>query len=361
VVSGRTCLVTGGAGFIGCAISAGLAGRFDRVVAMDVLHGQVHKTARRPDCLHPDVELMQLDITEPRSWDVVLSDCRPDAVVHLAAETGTGQSLTEAARHAHVNVTGTAVMLDAFARHQHIPDRILLASSRAVYGDGAWIDPASGDIVYPGTRSRAQLAGGAWDYGSLHALPSCAATTKASPTSVYGATKLTQEHILQAWCAAFGAAPVVVRLQNVYGPGQSLSNPYTGIVALFCRLARAGKSIPLYEDGRMLRDFVLIDDAVSGLLASLDARPGSRDAFDIGTGTARAIAEIGAQIAALYDAPTPHVSGQYRFGDVRHASCRIDAAARDLDWYPLFPLSLGLQRLQKWIETQFEIEADMLS
>ncbi len=352
-----TCLVTGGAGFIGCAMSAGLASRFGRVVVMDHLHAQVHANASRPAALHGGVELMRLDITEPADWDRLLADCDPQVVIHLAAETGTGQSLTEAARHAHVNVTGTAVMLDALLRNGRIPSRFLLASSRAVYGDGAWIDPVSGDIVYPGTRERAQLAQGEWDYGARCALPSCAATTPAGPASVYGATKLAQEHVLKAWCAAQGALLVVTRLQNVYGPGQSLSNPYTGIVALFCRLARAGKSIPLYEDGRMLRDFVLIDDVVEAMFAVLDQPGPARAHYDVGTGEALAIADIGERIAALYDAPSPHVCGKYRFGDVRHASCRIDAMRQDFGWRPRFSVEQGLARLQQWIETQFEIEA----
>jgi dTDP-L-rhamnose 4-epimerase len=356
-----TCLITGGAGFIGCAMSAGLADRFERVVAMDNLHAQVHAHAGRPAALHGDVELLRLDITEPADWDRLLPDCDPQVVLHLAAETGTGQSITEAARHAHVNVTGTAVMLDALLRHRRIPSRFILASSRAVYGDGAWIDPLSGDIAHPGTRERAQLAQGEWDYGKRRALPSCAATTAAIPASVYGATKLAQEHVLKTWCAAQGASLAVTRLQNVYGPGQSLSNPYTGIVALFCRLARAGESIPLYEDGRMLRDFVLIDDVVSALLAVLDGPIPVRAHYDIGTGDALTIADIGERIAALYGAPKPHVCGNYRFGDVRHASCRIDAMRQDYGWRPRFSVEQGLARLQRWIETQFEIEAEALS
>ena len=351
-----TCLVTGGAGFIGCAISAGLVSRFGRVVAMDNLHPQVHARAGRPAGLHGGVELMRLDITEPADWDRLLADCDPDIVLHLAAETGTGQSIAEAARHAHVNVTGTAVMLDALLRNGRIPSRFLLASSRAVYGDGAWIDPVSGDIAYPGTRERAQLAQGEWDYGARRAVPSCAATTPAIPASIYGATKLAQEHVLKTWCAAQGSSLAVTRLQNVYGPGQSLSNPYTGIVALVCRLARAQESIPLYEDGRMLRDFVLIDDVVSALLAVLDKPGPMQSHYDIGTGNALTIADIGERVAALYDAPSPHVCGKYRFGDVRHASCRIDAMRQDFGWRPRFSVEQGLARLQQWIEMQFETE-----
>jgi dTDP-L-rhamnose 4-epimerase len=360
-LNARVCLVTGGAGFIGCAISAGLSARFDRIIAMDSLHEQVHKIQARPAALHKHVELLRLDITDPASWDQLLRDFHPDAVIHLAAETGTGQSITAAARHTHINVTGTAVMLDALARHRRIPARILLASSRAVYGDGAWENPISGEIIYPGARSRDQLARGEWDYGTLRAVPSTACLTKATPASVYGATKLAQEHVIRAWCDGFGTSPAIARLQNVYGPGQSLSNPYTGIVALFCRMARAGKSIPLYEDGKMLRDFVLIDDVVSGLLAVLDAPEIAPHPYDIGTGRAASIHDIGAAIAGLYDAPGPWISGQYRFGDVRHASCKIEATASALAWRPKIQIAEGLSRLKQWIETQSDVEEAMLN
>jgi dTDP-L-rhamnose 4-epimerase len=343
--------VTGGAGFIGCAIAGDLSRRFDRIIAMDILHPQVHQNRDRPAALPREVELRRLDVTEPASWDEVLGDFHPDVVIHLAAETGTGQSMTEAARHAHVNVTGTAMMLDGLARLRRIPARILLASSRAIYGDGAWEDPISGVIMYPGTRGRRQLARADWDYGGLRSLASTAAATKASPASVYGATKLAQEHLIYAWCAGFGVSPAVVRLQNVYGPGQSLSNPYTGIVALFCRLARAGKAIPLYEDGKMLRDFVLIDDVVTALMAVLDAPELGQLPYDIGSGRAISIARAAELVAAFYGAPSPYISGQYRFGDVRHASCQIETTVAELDWFPRFSLEAGLRRLQEWIET----------
>jgi dTDP-L-rhamnose 4-epimerase len=359
-VKPSTCIITGGAGFIGCAISAGLSQRFDRIIAVDIMHPQVHKSPDRPAALHEKVELFRLDITDPASWDQILRDVHPTTVIHLAAETGTGQSITEATRHAHVNVTGTTVMLDALVRHDRIPEQILLTSSRAVYGDGAWEDPQTGAVSYPGYRSRAQLARGEWDFPGLRSMPCQASETVPYPTSVYGATKLAQEHVLRAWSSAFGSVPIITRLQNVYGPGQSLTNPYTGIVSLFCRLARAGNSIPLYEDGEMLRDFVLIDDVASGLLAALDRSVIGRYPYDIGTGKPSSIADIAARIAELYGAPAPHICGLYRFGDVRHAACRIEPTLSQLDWQPQFNVQRGLLLLKDWIELQFEREEGLL-
>ena len=354
----RSCIVTGGAGFIGCAISADLTKRFDRVVAVDVMHPQVHKTADRPARLAAGVELMRLDITDPSSWDQILAAVQPTTVVHLAAETGTGQSLTEATRHAHTNVTGTTAMLDSFARHNTVPERILLCSSRAVYGEGAWRDQVDRTIQYPGYRTRDRLAKAAWDFAAMDAIPSSAADTRTVPTSVYGATKLTQEHILYSWAAAYGTTPIVLRLQNVYGPGQSLSNAYTGIVSLFCRLARAGTSIPLYEDGQMLRDFVLIDDVAAAVVAALDATRALPQPLDIGTGAASSIAAAADLIAGLYGAPAPHVCGLYRYGDVRHAACTIEPTLRMLNWRPHHTLESGLIRLKSWIDRQLSQEEE---
>ena len=150
----------------------------------------------------------------------------------------------------------------------------------------------------------------------------------------------------------------MLRLQNVYGPGQSLSNPYTGIVSLFCRLARAGKSIPLYEDGQMVRDFVLIDDVAAAIVAALDASAELPRSLDIGTGAASSIGDAGTLIAKLYDAPAPHVCGLYRYGDVRHAACLIEPTLSALDWRPRYTLESGLVRLKSWIDRQLALEEE---
>jgi dTDP-L-rhamnose 4-epimerase len=360
-MTARTCIVTGGAGFIGCGISSGLVQRFDRVIAIDDLRPPTHKVRQRPPVLAGPVELLQLDITLPSTWERVFTRIRPAVIVHLAAETGTGQSLTKMTRHARTNLLGTTAMLDALTRHKIWPERILLASSRAVYGNGAWNDTATGRLVYPGHRSRSRLLRGEWDFPGLEPLPASAAATRPIPISVYGSTKLAQEHILRSWTAGYGTVPLVLRLQNVYGPGQSLNNPYTGIVALFCRLARSGRSIPLYEDGRMLRDFVLIDDVAAALLGALDAREVGSDAYDVGTGQAVTVAEVAGWIASMYDAPAPHVCARFRFGDVRHASCTIEATRTALAWRPEIAVRRGLARVKDWIETEFKWERDSRS
>ena len=345
-----TALVTGGAGFIGCALAGRLLGRFDRVVAVDSLHPQVHPTTTRPAALAEGVELVVGDVTLPATWDALLPDVRPDAVVHLAAETGTAQSLTEASRHAVANVVGTTAMLDAFGRHDRRPDRVVLASSRAVYGEGAWQDP-DGRVVLPGQRSHAMLAAGEWDFPGLSPMRAAAARVEPRPSSVYAATKLAQEHVLRAWCLAVGVRPVVLRLQNVYGAGQSPSNPYTGILPLFGRLAAAGESIPVYEDGRIVRDFVHVDDvarALESAVCDLDAGPAV--ALDVGSGVPVTILEVARLVADRYGAPAPTVTGQFRDGDVRYACADPSEAYRLLGWRPRVELATGLEELCSWLD-----------
>jgi dTDP-L-rhamnose 4-epimerase len=347
-----TCVVTGGAGFVGCAMSAALAGQFDEMIVVDNLHPQIHPQQVRPPLLHEKVKLVIGDITIDETWDRLLSDVQPNVLLHLAAETGTGQSLTEASRHASVNVLGTTRMLDAFARRQFSPARIVLASSRAVYGEGAWQDRETGKIVYPGQRSHAQLQRGEWDFTNLRYLPSSALSTEPHPTSIYGATKLAQEQIMRAWALSFGADIVILRLQNVYGPGQSLANPYTGIVPLFARFAREGQSIPVYEDGQITRDFVFIEDVVAAIGYVVCNGAPSTDIYDVGSGQAVSIVHLATLIAQFYGAPNPRITGAFRNGDVRHASCDIAAARNDLNWTPTRSLEDGLRLLCHWIDDQ---------
>lgn len=348
---GDVCLVTGGAGFIGCAVSGPLADRFDRVVALDNLHPQVHATAERPAALDPRVELVRGDVTSPDTWDDLLADVTPVAVLHLAAETGTAQSLTESTRHAQVNVVGTTQMLDALLRHAVLPERVVLTSSRAVYGEGAWVD-AEGREHYPGQRSAAMLEAGQWDFPGLTPTPFSSARVTPSPTSVYGSTKLAQEHITTSWCLAVGVTPVVFRLQNVYGPGQSLTNPYTGIVPLFARLARGGDVIPVYEDGRIIRDFVFIDDVVTALVAGVLRSDATAGPWDIGSGEGTSILRLAELVAEIYGAPAPRVTGQFRNGDVRAASCDITATVAGLGWRPEVTVEEGVARLCAWLDAR---------
>ena len=351
---GGSVLITGGAGFIGCALSRRLVEAGYDVAVMDVLLPQVHGGRPVVD-LPASVRLFTSDVTHGPDWDAVLRLVRPSQVVHLAAETGTAQSLSEATRHGSVNVVGTTQLLDALSRWQVFPERLVLASSRAVYGEGAW--RCDSGVFYPRPRSHAQLAAGVWDPRgpageTAVALASCAGRTEARPTNVYAATKLAQEHLLTAWAAAHDVPVGVLRLQNVYGPGQSLTNSYTGIVALFARLARAGQPVEVYEDGQIVRDFVYIDDVVEALFAAVNRPRGLAGCVDVGSGAPTTIHELAATIAGRCGAPAPVVVGKFRDGDVRAASCDIEPAKTQLAWRPNWSLDRGLHALLDWIDTQ---------
>jgi dTDP-L-rhamnose 4-epimerase len=347
-----TVLVTGGAGFIGVALARRLASSVGRWVVLDSLHPQVHASQARPDELDPAAELIVGDVTDRATWRELLRDVTPDVVVHLAAETGTAQSLHEATRHAMVNVVGTTAMLDAFAEADAVPEMIVLSSSRAVYGEGRW-QYADGRVEYPGQRSHSQLEAGQWDFPGAHSLPSDFGSTTPAPSSVYGATKLAQEHLLSAWAGSHDVELGVLRLQNVYGPGQSLINSYTGIVSLFSQLAMDGTEIPIYEDGEIVRDFVYIEDVASAFVALIQSRGASRyRGYDVGSGTASTILQLATAISRFHGAPAPRITGAYRDGDVRKAWCSIERTLTELDWAPEWDLTAGVAGLQNWIARQ---------
>lgn len=347
-----TVLITGGAGFIGSALAHRLVDAGYDVAVMDVLHPQVHGE-HATLAVPPSVRFFTGDVTHAPDMDAVLRLVRPSQIVHLAAETGTAQSLSEATRHGSVNVVGTTQLLDALSRCGQIPDQLVLASSRAVYGEGAW--QSGPQIFYPEPRSHAQLLAGIWDPQGPTGdpavpLPSCAGRTEPRPTNIYAATKLAQEHLLAAWTAAHDTRLSVLRLQNVYGPGQSLTNSYTGIVALFARLALQQRPLDVYEDGRIVRDFIYIDDVVQALFAAIERPAVRRRCLDIGSGVPTTIHELARHIATRCGAPDPIIVAKFRDGDVRAARCDIEPAATELGWRPRWSLQEGLRVLLDWID-----------
>ena len=347
-------LITGGAGFIGTAFTKFLlrSAQAD-VVVLDNLLKQVHPTGRLPVDFPTGVRFVHGDVRDQRVLDELLADFSPDYVVHFAAETGTGQSMHEASRHASVNVVGTAELLDALHRHNRIPERVLLGSSRAVYGEGMWIS-AKGDQFYPGARTHAQLAAAHWDFDAPDGSPARPAPHDATkvnpnPTSIYGATKLAQEGFMASWAAAHDVSLSVLRFQNVYGPGQSPTNPYTGIVNIFHQIARLGESIPVYEDGNIGRDFVYIDDVVEACGAALFSRIAGKTCYDVGTGEELTIGDIAEVIARLHKAPEPQICGKFRVGDVRSAVASVQGLANDLKVSAKVPFATGVKKVGEWL------------
>jgi dTDP-L-rhamnose 4-epimerase len=338
-----TVLVTGGCGFIGTGVVRRLIAEGHRVVVADYLHPQVHPDTSAVEALPSDVVYQAVDVTHAPAMDSVVRQHRPDVVVHLAAETGTGQSLTEASRHGLVNVVGTTNLLDACSRAGHVPSSFVLTSSRAVYGEGAWSDDVDGSVFYPDQRRPDDLRSGVWDPrapsgGGRTPLPHRAGTTLPRPTNIYAATKLAQEHLLTAWCTAMESSSSILRLQNVYGPGQSPTNSYTGVLTYFAVQATSGRTIEVYEDGDIGRDFVFVDDVVDEVVAAASRTEG-QVLCDVGSGRRTTILEAAQIIARVAGAPDPEVTGAFRLGDVR------SAWAAEQEGRPRVPLQDGLERL----------------
>lgn len=348
-------LITGGAGFIGAALTQELMQRYGaEVVSVDNLLPQVHEDGVLLKRYPEGAKLVRGDVRNGELIDLVLSQLQPDYVVHFAAETGTAQSMTHSSRHASVNGVGTAELLDALRRADCRPKRILLSSSRAVYGEGAW-QALDGSIFYPGIRCRSQLAENRWDFRS----PSSDAPARAmlhnavavfpNPTSIYGATKLVQEHLLKAWCAANEISYHILRFQNVYGIGQSPSNPYTGIINIFHHIARNKEVIPVYEDGEIGRDFVWISDVVDASIAALMDTSKRSSTYDVGSGEATTIAQAATIVAGLHAAPAPRITGQFREGDVRWAVANVDALKTELGVVPKISFEEGAAKVGEWL------------
>lgn len=343
-------IVSGGAGFIGTRVVRGLIESGRRVAVLDNLHRQVHPDAAWPAALDPRAVRIRGSVESIDSWLAVLGEVTGQpTVLHLAAETGTGQSLTEARRHASVNVLGTAALTDALVAHSIVPTSIVLTSSRAVYGEGAWLD-SNGTVGYPETRVATDLGAGRWipllnGTRGVEPLPHDASTTIARPTNVYASTKLAQEHLLNSWCSAMGVPLSILRLQNVYGAGQALSNSYTGVLTFFSTRAIAGEAIEVYEGGGIVRDFVHVSDVAAAIITAID-RPGAIDrAVDIGSGSPVTLEFVARSMARLAGGPDPLTTNRFRLGDVRAAFASIEAAAVALDYRPATSLEQGLAEL----------------
>jgi dTDP-L-rhamnose 4-epimerase len=354
-------LVTGGAGFVGCHLVKRLIGSGDSVRVLDSLSEQIHGPSAAPPRDLAGIECVQGDVRDAECVASALDGV--DAIVHLAAETGVGQSMYEAERYVDANARGTACLFEGLVRCQR-PMRIVLASSRAVYGEGLYSCPRCGDVSPP-PRDGIALRRGVWDPvcpicgGAIDPLPTHEAS-RTEPGSVYAATKLAQEHLCRILGNAYGMSWVVLRYFNVYGPGQSLSNPYTGILSTFHARATHGKAIEVYEDGSESRDFVFIDDVVEAthraLLHTEDQPHGL--VLNVGTGVPVTIMDLAQTLVHIggWDVPV-HVTGGYRVGDVRHAVADTRMAERVLGFAATTSLEEGLRRWLTWAEGRDEQDA----
>lgn len=356
-------VVTGGAGFIGSRLVRALTLKHPsaRIHVLDNLHPQVHgENAAPPD--FPDcVTFVHGDVANQADLDRLIAEAQPDLLYHLAAETGTGQSHDELVRYSDVNVTGTARLLQAIREHGGGRlRRLVLAASRAVYGEGLYVD-ADGNEVVAQPRTPEAMAAGRFDIYSttdpqVKLQPAASrAGISVAPSSVYASTKLMQEYLVCQGGASADWSATILRFQNVYGPGQSLRNPYTGVLSIFSQQQLSGKQLNIYEDGEISRDFVFVDDVVSALVAAGERSIPHGEVIDIGSGLATTILRVANTLIELYQRPSDsfHVSGDFRIGDIRHAKADIDRARRLLNWTPQVTIEQGLELLAAWCKQEY--------
>jgi dTDP-L-rhamnose 4-epimerase len=355
----KTILVTGGAGFIGSNLVSALVRLDYHVRVLDNLSPQIHgENPSFPEALiHDNVQFIQASVTEPSALSAAIEGC--DAIVHLAAETGTGQSMYEIAHYNAVNTQATASLMELVSASKvGRPARIVLASSRSVYGEGAFRCSCTQALVFPQPRTAVALAASHWD----HPCPACGRPMSAVPTlesaplrpaSVYAATKLAQEDLVRIVCEASKIDHAILRFQNVYGEGQSLTNPYTGILSIFSTRVRRGLDLPIFEDGRESRDFVHVDDVVSAIVASLRQKGPLAHTLNVGSGVATSVENVARMLAlAMGEEPRIRVTGQYRLGDIRHNCADTTKLADVLCVNASVGIEVGMARFAAWTKSQ---------
>lgn len=356
----KNILVTGGAGFIGSNVSIKLISKGYNVTVLDSLSVQIHgddpnETSPLYQSIKGKVRFVHGSVTSREDWLTALKG--QDAVIHLAAETGTGQSMYEIEKYVQTNIGGTALLLDILTNTKHNVKRVIVAESRAIYGEGKYYSKKLDKDVYPDERLEEDMDNGRFEctYPEADDLKLVATTedSKIHPTSVYGITKQVQGQLVHLVCPAIGVDAVSFRYQNVYGPGQSLSNPYTGILSIFSTRIKNGKTINIFEDGKESRDFVYIDDVVDATILGLEVKEAAGHVFNIGTGIATDVLTVANTLCDKYNVHVPViVSGNYRIGDIRHNYADISLAKKILGFEPKWSFSEGIARFCKWVDEQ---------
>jgi dTDP-L-rhamnose 4-epimerase len=351
-------LITGGAGFIGSHLADELLKLGYTVRVLDSLLSQVHGSARkRPDYLNPDVELMVGDIQNPKIIRRALEGV--DAVYHLAAAVGVGQSMYEIAKYTQINNAGTAVLLQELTDRP--VERLVVASSMSIYGEGLYRAP-DGTTCAGVDRTLNQLKEGRWELSNEKGEPLTPIPTPESKTptlaSIYALSKYDQEQMSLIVGRAYNIPTVALRFFNVYGPRQALSNPYTGVLAIFASRLLNNQPPLVYEDGFQQRDFVSVHDIVQALYLALEVPEAAGRVFNVGSGRAYTVREIAKNIARVLGKEhiQPKVTNKYRIGDIRHCFADISLAARILGYKPRVTLEAGLVELANWLEGQVAVD-----
>ena len=347
-------LVTGGAGFIGSFIVDRLIEGGDEVIIYDNLDPQVHPNEMKPSYLNPDAVFIKGDMHDLQALREVITDI--EQVYHLAAAVGVGQSMYQIAHYVQANTTGTANILDAIINTKNRVEKLLVAASMSSYGEGRYRCSEHG-LIDPKLRSEAQMSAGDWE---LHC-PVCGEYLTPEPTdetkqlqcnSIYALTKKDQEEMALLWGQAYQIPAVALRFFNVYGPRQSLSNPYTGVCAIFMSRIKNGKPPVIYEDGMQTRDFVSVHDIARACIMAMNDNRADYEVLNVGTGTPTSIKQTALTLAQIYGKDIePEIYNAFRKGDVRHCIADITKIERTIGYQPMIPFRKGMEALIEWTET----------
>ncbi len=343
-------LVTGGAGFIGSFLTEALLKEGHSVRILDNLEEQVHH-GKKPDYLPKEAEFIHGDIRERAVWQKALAGM--DAVMHCASAVGVGQSQYEIAKYTDVNATGTANLLDVLANEKHTVKHILVPTSMTAYGEGLYRCRQHGNCR-PGMRHEKHMAAMCFE----PMCPQCPKTVEPFPTpedslrfpaSVYAITKNVQEELILSFGRTYGVKTTVFRLFNVFGPRQSLSNPYTGVTAIFLSRLKNNEAPVIYEDGLQTRDFISVHDVVRAFVLALKEPKADGEVFNIGSGKPTTILEIAKTLSKLTGIQIePQVTGQFRKNDIRHCFADAAKAKKLLGWEPTITFEQGMKELVEW-------------
>jgi len=352
-------VIIGGSGFIGSNLTKTLVAKGYSVIVIDAFTSQIHGKDYRKSVLYQSLcnicTIVRADVRKSAKWREYLEGAF--AIVHLAAETGTGQSMYQISRYTDVNIEGTSSLLEALGRTKNKPERIVVASSRAIYGEGKYYCDEHG-FQFPSSRGEADMAMGVFD-------PLCSACGKTmhpmstdensriQPTSIYGITKQVQEQMVLLYGKMTGMSAIALRYQNVYGPGQSLKNPYTGILSIFSTAMLHDNQIEIFEDGEESRDFVYIDDIVKATILAIEKVETSNYAVNVGSGIPVSVLKVAETLKRLYGSKSDiHVGGKYRIGDIRHNFADLLLARNTLGYTPSMTFDDGVKIFAHWVMSQ---------
>jgi dTDP-L-rhamnose 4-epimerase len=348
-------LITGGGGFVGSHLADSLLEQGHHVRVLDDLTPQVHGGGR-PDYLSPEVELMVGDIRDPKAVREALANI--DVIFHFAATVGVGQSMYEISRYMSVNSQGTAELLQAILDSRHTPEKLIVASSMSIYGEGRYLCSSCGREATPPVRPVSQLKAGQWNLcctvcGGV--LKPCA-TNESKPSeinSVYALTKRDQEDLCLIYGRTYGIPVTALRFFNIYGTRQALSNPYTGVAAIFAARLINGQIPLVFEDGEQMRDFVSVHDIVRANILAMNRRESDGQVINIGSGRPISILQVAELLARSLGKQTkPMITQKYRAGDIRHCYADLTRARMLLGYEPLVTHEEGFRELAAWLQAQ---------